>query len=108
MAIDTAQRSRIEAAGFRVGTVQEFLGLTPEENALIEIRLALGVALRRRRQVAGLTQAILAERLQSSQSRVAKMEAGDPGVSLDLLLRALLAAGATREEVGKVIAAGVD
>jgi DNA-binding XRE family transcriptional regulator len=106
MAMDAAKRVRIEAAGFKVGTVQEFLGLTSEENALIEVRLALSVALKLRRQVAGLTQTSLARRLQSSQSRIAKMEAGDPSVSLDLLLRALLAAGATREEVGQVIATG--
>src|SRR5581483_4278956 len=50
----------------------------------------------RRRAELGLSQAVVAKRLGSSQSRVAKMEAGDPSVSLDLLLRALLALGATR------------
>ena len=108
MAMDAAKRARLEAAGFKVGTVQEFLGLTPEESVLIEVRLALSAALKRRRQAADLTQTTLARQLQSSQSRVAKMEAGDPSVSLDLLLRALLAAGATREEVGQVIATGSD
>ena len=106
MAMDTAKRARLEAAGFKVGSVEEFLGLTAEESALIEVRLALSAALKRRRQSQELTQAALAKRLQSSQSRVAKMEAGDPSVSIDLLLRALLATGATREELGKVIAAG--
>jgi DNA-binding transcriptional regulator YiaG len=108
MAMDAARRARLEAAGFKVGTVQEFLGLTSEENALIEVRLALSTALKDRRQAQNLTQTTLARRLRSSQSRVAKMEAGDPSVSLDLLLRALLATGATREEVGQVIATGSD
>jgi hypothetical protein len=40
----------------------------------------------------------------SSQSRVAKMEAGDPTVSLDLLVQGLLAAGATRREIADALA----
>lgn len=104
--MDAAKRARLEASGFKVGTVAEFLDLTPEENALIEVRLALSAALRQRRQTQSLSQSALARRLQSSQSRVAKMEAGDPTVSIDLLLRALLATGATREDVGQVIATG--
>lgn len=108
MVMDAEKRARLEAAGFKVGTVEEFLGLSPEESALIEVRLALSTALRRRRQTLHLAQSTLAKRLQSSQSRVAKMEAGDPSVSIDLLLRALLATGATREEVGQVISAGSD
>ena len=102
--MDTKKRERLEAAGFKVGSVAEFLGLTPEENALVEMKLALSADLRQRRKQQSLSQTELASRLKSSQSRVAKMEAGDPGVSFDLLIRALLAIGATREEVGKVIA----
>lgn len=105
MAMEEAKRLRLEAAGFKVGSVEEFLELTAEESALIEMRLALTAALRRRRLAEQISQTTLAKRLRSSQSRVAKIEAGDPSVSLDLLLRALLATGATREEVGRVIAA---
>jgi DNA-binding transcriptional regulator YiaG len=108
MVMDAAKKARLEAAGFKVGTVAEFLALSPEESALIEVRLALSTALRRRRQDLHLAQSTLAKRLRSSQSRVAKMEAGDPSVSIDLLLRALLATGATREEVGQVISTGPD
>ena len=46
----------------------------------------------------------LAKRLRSSQSRVAKMEASDPAVSIDLLIRALLAAGAKKKDIAKAIA----
>jgi ribosome-binding protein aMBF1 (putative translation factor) len=73
------------------------------EAAVIEIKAALARALRRRRAVTGLSQGRLADRLGSSQSRVSKIEAGDPEVSLDLFVRALLAAGATRGDVGRVI-----
>ena len=76
-----AKRERLEAKGWKVGTVAEFLGLTPEESALIEIKLALARRLRKRRQKR-MTQAQLAEKIQSSQSRVAKAETGDSSVSL--------------------------
>ena len=102
--MDANKRKRLEAAGFAVGSAAEFLDLTPAEAALVDMRLALSAALRERRTAAGLTQAALARRVGSSQSRVAKMEAGDPSVSLDLLVRALLAAGASRREVGQAVA----
>jgi transcriptional regulator with XRE-family HTH domain len=45
----------------------------------------------------------LAAKLQSSQSRIAKMEAGDPSVSLDLLIRSLISLGATERELSRII-----
>ncbi len=102
--MDAKKRRHLEAAGFAVGSAAEFLELSPSEAALVDMRLALSMALRERRTAAGLTQAALARRVGSSQSRVAKMEAGDPSVSLDLLVRALLAAGASRREVGQAVA----
>ena len=101
--MDAKKRKRLEAAGFTVGGATDFLRLAPEEAALVEMRLALSHALRARREDAGLTQAALARRLGSSQSRVAKMEAGDPSVSLDLLIRALLSVGASRRDVGRAL-----
>jgi DNA-binding XRE family transcriptional regulator len=103
MGLDKAKRKRLEASGWRVGKVAEFLGLTPEESALIEIKLALARRLRERRQKR-MTQAQLAEKIQSSQSRVAKAETGDSSVSLELLVRAMLATGASQKEIAKAIA----
>ena len=102
--MDAEKRERLEKAGFRVGTVAEFLGLTQAQSDLIEIKLAFTHALKRQRTASGLSQTELAEKIGSSQSRVAKMESGDPHVSLDLMIRALLAAGMTRGEVADVIA----
>lgn len=102
--MQTAKRQRLETQGWQVGTVQEFLELTPEETTLIEIKLALSESLRERRRQQ-MTQAELAEKIQSSQPRVARAEHGDKSVSLDLLLRAILATGATPNEIGKIIAA---
>ncbi|HTR79841.1 MAG TPA: XRE family transcriptional regulator, partial [Gemmatimonadaceae bacterium] len=79
---------RLTEAGWRVGSAREFLGLSAEEAVLVEMRLALSASLRVRRERAELTQAALAKRVGSSQSRVAKMEAGDPTVSIELLIKA--------------------
>lgn len=104
--MDSAKRKRLQAAGWRVGTVQEFLGLSDAETELVEMRLALGSGLKARREGAKLTQAALAKLLESSQSRVAKMESGDPTVSLDLLIRAHLTLGASRVDLGRWLLRG--
>ncbi len=98
-----AKKDRLEARGWRVGTTSDFLGLSAGESALIEIKLALSASLRAKRQAQHMTQVALAKRLQSSQSRVAKMEAGDPSVSLDLLFRSLIAVGARRKDIAQAI-----
>ena len=97
------KRKRLEAKGWKVGNVQEFLGLTDQEAAYIELRLRLAKGLRARRNARGLSQTELAKAVRSSQSRIAKMEAGDPTVSIDLLLRSLLALGASNRELGRMI-----
>lgn len=97
------RRKLLEAAGWKVGSVREFLGLSDAESALIEIRLALARGLRLRRERKHLTQTALARRIGSSQSRVAKMETGDPTVSIDLLVRTLLALGADLRELARLI-----
>jgi DNA-binding XRE family transcriptional regulator len=97
--MDKAKRKRLEAAGWKVGTVREFLDLTPEEEAYIELKLALAKNLQKRRIAKKLTQVELARLLKSSQSRIAKMEAGDPTVSVDLLVRSLLALGTSSKSL---------
>ncbi|HEX7151367.1 MAG TPA: helix-turn-helix domain-containing protein [Thermoanaerobaculia bacterium] len=99
------KRKKLEAAGWRIGDASDFLELTPGEAEFVEIKLALARRLRELREEHEWTQAELARRVGSSQSRVAKMEAADPTVSVDLLLRSLLAAGADRHEVGRVVGA---
>ena len=99
-----SKRKRLLAKGWKTGTAKEFLQLSDEENALIELRLKLADGLKARRVKQGLTQVQLAKAVRSSQSRVAKMEAGDPTVSLDLLLRSLLALGTTHRELAQIIA----
>ncbi len=102
--MDAAKKKRLKEAGWETGSVAEFLELTPEDSALIEIKLRLTELARKARTRRHLSQVALAERLGSSQSRVAKLEAGDPSVSLELLVRASLASGATRKELARAIA----
>jgi len=97
------KRKKLEAAGWKVGTASQLLGLSREEAELVELKLALAKGLRLRREARRLTQGRLAKLIGSSQSRVAKMEAADSTVTLDLLLRSLLATGATRRELAKII-----
>ena len=97
------KKERLEAAGWRVGSADEFLDLSKEETAFVEMKLALAENLRKRRQARRLTQTQLARKIGSSQSRVAKMEAADPSVSIDLLVRSLLAMGVSRSEVARVM-----
>lgn len=101
--MDARKRRRLEQAGFKVGSASEFLGLTEEEAALVEMKASLSARVKTWRARAHLTQAALAKRLKSSQSRVAKLEAGDPSVSLDLLVRASLASGAKPSEVASAL-----
>jgi predicted XRE-type DNA-binding protein len=102
--MDQATRKQLAKKGWHVGTVSDFLDLSPEEATLIEIKLALSRALKERRQQ-NMTQAELAEKMHSSQPRIAKAENGDASVSLELLLRAILATGASPQEIGRVIGA---
>ncbi len=91
--MDRTKGKRLEARRWKVGSVQEFLALSPEEISLIEFKLHLAQRVRGRRKSLNLTQSALARRLKSSKSRVAKIETGDPSVSIDLLVRSLLALG---------------
>jgi predicted XRE-type DNA-binding protein len=101
--VDESKKHRLAAAGWRSGDANDFLELTAEEAAFIELKLALADYLRELRTRNSWTQSQVARRLGSSQSRVAKMEAADASVSLDLLVKSLLALGASRSEVGSVI-----
>lgn len=100
----TQKRKRLEHAGWRLGSAGEFLGLNEVELAVVEIKLALATKLKKVRLRSKLTQTQLAVMMESSQSRVAKMEAGDATVSLELLVEALLAAGASRREIASALA----
>lgn len=98
-----AKQKKLEAKGWKVGSAADFLELSEEEAAYIELKLKLANSLKEVRTRRRLTQKEVAKRINSSQSRVAKMETGDRSVSLDLLIKSLLALGVTNNDIGKVI-----
>jgi DNA-binding XRE family transcriptional regulator len=101
--MDKNKRQKLEAAGWSVGTVEDFLGLSTSESELIELKLVLSQKLKQLRISKQLSQEELAKIMKSSQSRIAKMEAGDPSVSLDLIIRAFFSTGATCQDIAKAI-----
>jgi predicted lipid carrier protein YhbT len=100
-----SKKAKLQAAGWAVGSAEELLELSSDEAAYIELKLSLSEHLRKKRIKKNLTQIELAHLVASSQSRIAKMEAADASVSVDLLVKSLLAMGATRKELASAIAA---
>ena len=98
-----AKQKKLESKGWKVGPVEDFLELSNEEVAYIEMKYALSNSLKERRTKEKLSQVEVAKIFKTSQSRVAKMEAGDPSVSIDLLVKSLLALGASPKELAKAI-----
>lgn len=101
--MDRAERKRHQDAGWQVGSTADFLGLTQEESIYIKVRVRLVDALKARRQAANLSQKAFATSIKSSQSRIAKAEANDPSVSVDLLVRSLIALGADLGELARIL-----
>ena len=99
----TSKQKKLEKKGWKVGSTTDFLELSEEESAYIDLKLSLSSALKKQRLKKKLSQVQLAKKMNSSQSRVAKMEAGDPSVSIDLLVKSLLALGASKKELAKTI-----
>jgi ribosome-binding protein aMBF1 (putative translation factor) len=99
-----SKRKKLADKGWVTGSAKDFLGLTKDEEAYIELRLKLADGLKTKRQAKGVTQTQLAQSMKSSQSRVAKMESGDPTVSLDLLVKSLLSLGTSSKQLAAIIA----
>ena len=102
--MEKKKRERLLAAGWKVSTATEFLDLSPEEEALVEARIALTRRIRSVREERGMTQVQVARLIGSSQSRVAKMEAADRTVSIDMMMRTLFRLGQTPRQVGRALA----
>ncbi|MFT4924127.1 MAG: ribosome-binding protein aMBF1 (putative translation factor) [Phenylobacterium sp.] len=105
MTMQATKQKKLESSGWKVGSVDELLDLSAEESAYIEMKIALSDSLKKQRLKENMSQVELAERVKSSQSRIAKMEAGDPSVSIDLLMKSLLALGVSTVDLAKTISA---
>jgi DNA-binding XRE family transcriptional regulator len=96
---------KLEKQGWKVGTVSDFLNLSRKEEEYIEMKLALSNYFPELRRKKHLTQVQVAEKIKSSQSRVAKIERAESSVSLDLIVRSIIALGSSKKEIEKVILA---
>jgi DNA-binding XRE family transcriptional regulator len=101
--MDAKKKKKLEDAGWKIGDAKDFLGLTPRELEYIELKMSLARSLSRIRKEKNITQIELAKRLGSSQSRIAKMEAADPSVSIDLLVKSLIELDVSKKQLSKLI-----
>ena len=101
--MNTNKLKRLEAAGWKQTNIKEVLSLTDADVEYIETKLALTKNLRTLRHKKGVTQTELARQMHTSQARVARIEAGDPTVTIDQMLRAYFSLGATRRELAKAV-----
>ena len=101
--MDKKRKQQLEEKGFRVGPAADFLELSPEEEAYIEIRLDISNMVKAQRVKRGWTQEQIARAIGSSQSRIAKLEGGNPGISIDLMFKALLRLGTSKKQIGKLL-----
>ena len=101
--MNKVKQKNLEKSGWKIGSAKDFFGLSDEESSYIELKIKLSTNLRKLRTEHNITQVELAKILKSSQSRVAKIETGDPSVSLDLIIRSLLALGASKKEIARAI-----
>lgn len=100
-----SKRKKLESAGWKVGSAREFLELSDAEAMLVNMKLALAAKIKELRQSKNITQNELAKSIGSSQSRVAKLEAADPSVSMELLVKSVATLGASQAQIGKIMGA---
>lgn len=98
----TVRRTKRVPAGWTEGSVKEFLGFTDADEAIVEMRLRLGNAIRDLRRRRGVSQSELARRIGTKQPHVSDIEKGAAG--LETMIRAYLALGGKPIALGKLVA----
>lgn len=103
MSMDRAKKESLEKKGWKVGDIDEYLGLTPAEMVIVEMKAGLAEALAKKRKKSGLTQIEASAKAKTSQSRFAKAEHSDSSVSLELMIKLFFSLGADKKELFKVL-----
>lgn len=99
--MDKDKKEKLEAAGWKVGSTEDFLGLSNEKMRYIDTKISLSRLLKKARNKRGVTQDELADHLDTSQARIAVLEKGESGVSIDAIIRALYALNVNQEEINR-------
>lgn len=102
--MDAERKRRLEAAGFKFGTVGELFGLSEAEEQLVELKVVIADAVRELRDTRALSQSDLARLVGTGQARISKLERSAESTSLDTLVRCLLVLGASRKDLARTIA----
>lgn len=100
--MDAERKKKLEAAGWKFGDYADFLGMTPEEKAVVEIRLAATREMERLRAENPISQEELARRMGTKQPNVSKLFKNPGKATLDTLFRALLALGSTPKKIASL------
>jgi len=100
------KKAALEANGYRVVDIDEFLGLTPEALRMVEMRVLLARLVKSRREAEKISQEDLAGRINSTQASISKIESAAPGVTLDLVFRSYFALGGDVKEIAKAAVVG--
>ena len=103
--MDKIKKEKLEKKGWKVGDIDEYLGLSPAEMAIVEMKVALAKALVAKRKTLGETQVSAATIAKTSQSRYAKVEHADSSVSLELMIKMFFALGANKKDLLKALSA---
>lgn len=101
--MNNSKIERLKAQGWEVGDSSDFLGLTHEEMAFIDLKIALSKRVKELRISQNISQESLAKKVKSSQSRIAKIEGCDASVSVDLILKTMFSLGATNQDIADAI-----
>ncbi|MBO4435298.1 MAG: helix-turn-helix transcriptional regulator [Fibrobacter sp.] len=101
--MDKAKKESLEKKGWKFGDVDEYLGLTPAEMVIVEMKAELAKALIKKRKKSGMSQTEASAKAQTSQSRYAKAEHSDSSVSLELMIKLFFSLGADKKELFKVL-----
>ena len=97
--MDAERKKKREAADWKFGDYADFLDMTPEEKAVVEIRLAATREMERLRAENPISQEELARRMGTKQPNVSKLFKNPGKATLDTLFRALLALGSTPKKI---------
>ena len=101
--MDKERIKKLEKVGWKMGDFGDAFDLTPEDRTFVEMRLAAAREVDRLREEQGVSQRELARRLGTKQPTVSRMLRTPATSTLDSLVRALLALGATPKKIAAIL-----